>query len=625
MSITAVPPTAETLAPLSPELAGGALWPEIPGASQAPDVASHAQALEVVLQSLAQVHTALREVGQTSHATSVAAAGQRAQAQLWQTGSALAVMGRAALEPLVAAMVRALQLAAQQPPAQAQATAATVAQACGALQAWVQAAQTVPVASTAQSAARGMAAVALFAHYRQLHALWGQDSRVHPADLWSMPPMDMDTPLLLPGLPEEVFAAPPARAALDAAVLRIIQGQDVALAAAEMRAACHYYAQAHPPRDPALRCFWHIAAGYFDALAHGCLPVDVYAKRVASRVLMAVAAMDKGEQTAWTRLQHEMLFFCAQAPAQQDPAATAVVWRAVYETWDLQHHEAAATPELAVAAMAQSGAEEERTQIGVLSLPTAAFNAYLSQAEDDSTQLLEALTAWQAHWWTPLPAEVLVCAQVLAARAAQVGFEGLSGLADQLAQVLQHMQALTYGVNQPEQAAVLLRAADEARALLHQFAAGFLPTASAEVQAQLQRILDSEVQPLEPGVAHALRSNTQLAACVGRIQAAADGLAQQLVQLQQALEDGVSATGAAPGQSAAQLPAAHLQALQAVQRQLQSEALWAQATVDAQQAQLLAWPASEAGQPMPPYAEGGASVCAKTLSGPGGGRTSRGT
>ncbi len=125
---------------------------------------------------------------------------------------------------------------------------------------------------------------------------------------------------------------------LDAAVLQIVKGQEVAAASARMRDVCIGFAQAQA--ESAMRIFWNVAAAHFDAMAHGLLKADIYTKRVASRVLMVSVALAKGDPVAPERLLQDMLFFCAQAASSPEAAHAASVWRAVYDTFGLQRHHA---------------------------------------------------------------------------------------------------------------------------------------------------------------------------------------------------------------------------------------------------------------------------------------------
>ena len=77
--------------------------------------------------------------------------------------------------------------------------------------------------------------------------------------------------------------------------------------------------------------FWKICAAYFETLALGLGPVDVYGKRAASRVLFQYRTLAKGDQAVSDRLAQDLLFFCAQAnPSDAKKAPILGAVRAAY-------------------------------------------------------------------------------------------------------------------------------------------------------------------------------------------------------------------------------------------------------------------------------------------------------
>ncbi|GAA6120483.1 hypothetical protein Acidovoranil_25860 [Acidovorax sp. FG27] len=182
-------------------------------------------------------------------------------------------------------------------------------------------------------AGKNISPVALFPQYRDVQALTGAE-RVHPADLWPTERRRREPELTAEA--EPLPYGPAARARLDHAVLRIVKLGDQA-AAGQLRDACLGFVASQS--DPQARSFWKIAAGFFDAFAHGLLTPDVYVKRVASRVLMQYATLAKGDPTIADRLLQDLLFFCAQArepegtQAAAGPAAPTL--HAVRQTFDL--------------------------------------------------------------------------------------------------------------------------------------------------------------------------------------------------------------------------------------------------------------------------------------------------
>ncbi|MET1115919.1 MAG: Hpt domain-containing protein [Comamonas sp.] len=232
------------------------------------------------------------------------------QQALHQAGGALQMVEMPMPALLVQAMEAALLRLAQEPERCTPDAAALLENACFALLEYLE----------TLLSGRQVAAVALFAQYRAVQALAGNE-KVHPADLWPAE-RRLHEPAWEDGSPALAYG-PQARALLDAGVLALVKtGQPEA--AAQLRAACLGFVAAQT--EPGTRTFWKIAAGFFDALAQGRLLPDVYAKRAASRVLMQYAAMAKGDSQLPDRLTQDLLFFCAQAQAEgaQAPALEAI-------------------------------------------------------------------------------------------------------------------------------------------------------------------------------------------------------------------------------------------------------------------------------------------------------------
>jgi chemosensory pili system protein ChpA (sensor histidine kinase/response regulator) len=163
--------------------------------------------------------------------------------------------------------------------------------------------------------------VALFPQYKDVQELAGSD-RIHPADLW---PYDWRwVEPETPAVAQKLVYDPALRARMDQAVLRIVKTADPA-AAKDLAECCQGLAAGQDARQP--RVFWKICAGYFDALALGLLPADVYVKRAGSRVLLQYATLSKGDSNISDRLAQDLLFFCAQAvpPRPVDAPALAGV------------------------------------------------------------------------------------------------------------------------------------------------------------------------------------------------------------------------------------------------------------------------------------------------------------
>ena len=150
-------------------------------------------------------------------------------------------------------------------------------------------------------------ALALFPQYRALQELAGA-TRVHPADLWShewhwQPLASEAVPALQP--------EPATVARVERQMLVLMRGSDAA-AADRMSA---LFASLAAGAQGRLATLWQLAAGFFEAQAHGLLAADVYSKRMASRLLAQLRAGGAAEPS--DRLAHDLLFFCAQAKSAE--------------------------------------------------------------------------------------------------------------------------------------------------------------------------------------------------------------------------------------------------------------------------------------------------------------------
>ncbi len=167
--------------------------------------------------------------------------------------------------------------------------------------------------------------VALFAQYREVLELNGDD-RIHPADLWPHEWRWIDV-----AMPDGVLAHSydsEVRARIDGYVLNVVKTGD-ATAARALRDISLSFAVAQTALEP--RVFWKIAAAYFEAVALGLCPTDIYGKRAASRILLQYRTLARGEPDISERLVQDLLFFCAQAiPARAGDAPVLEAVRAAY-------------------------------------------------------------------------------------------------------------------------------------------------------------------------------------------------------------------------------------------------------------------------------------------------------
>lgn len=136
-------------------------------------------------------------------------------------------------------------------------------------------------------------------------------------------------------------------------------------------------------------------------------------------------------------------------------------------------------------------ADDSIKEIGHLRIGIPLYNVYLNEADEWSRRLATCLQEWSLELHEPLPDAAVALAHSLAGSSATVGFDELSQTARLLEHALEHVQLQPAG--EAEQAQVFLRAADEVRRLLHQFAAGFLKPADEEIHEALRSILETEI------------------------------------------------------------------------------------------------------------------------------------
>ena len=234
-----------------------------------------------------------------------------ARQQLHQAVGALEMVGMGAPAHMLRGMEAAVQKFVERPELCSEAAAAKIERAGFALTEYLE----------GLLLGKPVTAVALFPQYRDVQELAGAD-RIHPADLWTLDWRWADP--ATPAVTQTLVYDPAVRSRMDQGVLSVVKSGD-GKAARDLVTLSLGLAASQTVRQP--RIFWKIAGGYFEALAQGLLPVDLYVKRAASRILMQYASLAKGELTVSDRLAQDLVFFCSQAvPARATdaPALTAV-------------------------------------------------------------------------------------------------------------------------------------------------------------------------------------------------------------------------------------------------------------------------------------------------------------
>ncbi|MEO7548595.1 MAG: Hpt domain-containing protein, partial [Ramlibacter sp.] len=243
-----------------------------------------------------------------------------ARQQLHQAVGALEMVGLGAPAHVLLAMESAVQKFIERPELCSEAAAGKIERAGFALTQYLE----------GVLLGKPVSAVALFPQYRDAQELAGAD-RIHPADLWTM---DFRwTEPEMPAAAQALTYEPAVRSRMDQAVLRVVRSND-AVAGRELAQLCISLAGSQSARQP--KVFWKICAGYFEALGLGLVPLDVYVKRVSSRVLMQYAALAKGELGVSDRLAQDLLFFCTQAVPHR--ATDAPMLTSVRLAWGLARY-----------------------------------------------------------------------------------------------------------------------------------------------------------------------------------------------------------------------------------------------------------------------------------------------
>ncbi len=240
-----------------------------------------------------------------------------ARQQLHQAVGALEMVGLGAPAHMLRSMEGAVQKFIEQPALCTETAAAKVERAGYALAEYLEGVLLGKPAT----------AVGLFPQYRDTQELAGAD-RVHPADLWSQDWRWNDPQTPSPA--ESIIYDPAVRSRMDQGVLKLVKTGDVE-AASELARISLSLSETQSARQP--RIFWKVCAAFFEALAIGILPFDLYVKRAASRILQQYASLAKGELGVSDRLAHDLVFFCSQAvPRAGDPCPSL---DAVRNAWSL--------------------------------------------------------------------------------------------------------------------------------------------------------------------------------------------------------------------------------------------------------------------------------------------------
>lgn len=138
-------------------------------------------------------------------------------------------------------------------------------------------------------------------------------------------------------------------------------------------------------------------------------------------------------------------------------------------------------------------ADDDTKVIGSLRIGVNLFNVYLNEADEWSRRLSHDLGEWSLeHAMQPVPEGTAALAHSLAGASAAVGFDALSGLTRALEHALDAAiahAAVNGQLASADDAALFVRAAEDVRRLLHQFAAGFLKEPLPELVPALEALV----------------------------------------------------------------------------------------------------------------------------------------
>ena len=138
--------------------------------------------------------------------------------------------------------------------------------------------------------------------------------------------------------------------------------------------------------------------------------------------------------------------------------------------------------------------EEPVKVIGSLRIGIPLFNVFLNEADEWSRRLVTEVSEWAMEHGQPIGESSVALAHSLAGSSATVGFIALSEIARSLENALQLSRSHFSRIAADQYAALFVKAAEDIRRLLHQFAAGFLKESDPQILAELRALdfADSE-------------------------------------------------------------------------------------------------------------------------------------
>jgi len=156
-------------------------------------------------------------------------------------------------------------------------------------------------------AGKPVSSLTLFPQYKAVLSIAKAD-RIHPADLWEaeersepVPSWDSGFAPLEPD--QEVHDA------IERAMLKTLRSGDNT----SLHRMSDLFAGLSANAEGRTATLWQLASGFFEAQAVGVLASDLYSKRLVSRLLAQLRAVERGATDGPGRLLRDLRFFCAQS------------------------------------------------------------------------------------------------------------------------------------------------------------------------------------------------------------------------------------------------------------------------------------------------------------------------
>ncbi len=156
-------------------------------------------------------------------------------------------------------------------------------------------------------AGKPVSPLALFPQYKAVLSLAKVD-RVHPADLWEAEGRDEPVARWDSGF-APLEPDPEVHAAIEAAMLQTLRSGNPR----SMQRMSDLFAGLSANAQGRTATLWQLATAFFEAQAIGALKADLYTKRLVSRLLAQLRAVERGAVDGPDRLLRDLQFFCGLA------------------------------------------------------------------------------------------------------------------------------------------------------------------------------------------------------------------------------------------------------------------------------------------------------------------------